>query len=144
MADKELKDKQEAFVSAYVGRCRFNATAAAREVGYAFPGEEGYRLLKNAHIRSRIDKLLDAEAMTDKEVLAELATVARAPFEVFVDVVSTDKEGVPVKIRFDLGAKVKSLELLGKGHKLFSESVELAAAESFIDALREFGRGRST
>lgn len=141
MADKALKDKQEAFILAYIGQARFNASEAARIAGYACPAEEGYRLLRNAHIRARIDKYLELEALNAKEVLAELADVAKAPFRDFVEVIMRNEVGEPIKVRMDLGSKVKALELLGKHHKLFSESVEVGAAESFVNALREFGRG---
>ena len=141
MADTTLKDKQEAFILAYIGQARFNASEAARVAGFGSPGQAGYELLKKPQIRARIDKYLEAEALNAKEVLAELADVAKAPFRDFVEVLLRNEDGEPIKVRMDLSSKVKSLELLGKHHKLFSESVEVGAAESFVNALREFGRG---
>lgn len=49
-----LTPKQEAFISAYLGRCRFNATKAADAAGYADPNTQGPRLLVNVGIQDRI------------------------------------------------------------------------------------------
>lgn len=133
MAERSLKDKREAFVLAYIGTARFNATRAAEMAGYAEPASEGYRLLRNATIRARIDKYLDAEALNAKEVLAELAEMARAPFDEFVEVIARDREGNPVKVKMDLSAKVKSLELIGKHHQLFTDKLNVTGAITFAD-----------
>ena len=50
-----LTTKQEAFVAAYLGPCRFNATKAADSAGYAKPMQEGYRLLRNAEIQKAVE-----------------------------------------------------------------------------------------
>lgn len=49
-----LTTKQLTFVAAYVGEARGNATKAARLAGYAKPGQEGHRLLKNADIQAAV------------------------------------------------------------------------------------------
>lgn len=49
-----LSPKQEAFISAYLGSCRFNATKAAEVAGYADPNTQGPRLLVNVGIKDRI------------------------------------------------------------------------------------------
>ena len=144
MADTPLKDKREAFVMAYIGHCRFNATAAAKDAGYAFPHVEGSRLLKNASVRARVDAYLDAESLSEKEVLAELADIAKAEWKHFITVKTDRKTGEEIEVKMDLSNKVKSLELLGKHYKTFSDNIELGAGESFIDALRVFGSGRGT
>jgi phage terminase small subunit len=125
--DPSLKDKQEAFVLAYIGEARFNASKAARMAGYSdvSAGTEGYRLLKNAHIRARIDKHLEAMTMGAAEVLAELTDVASAEWRDFLTI-KRDKDGEIVDVRMDLTAKIKSLELLGKNYKLFTDSLNLS------------------
>jgi phage terminase small subunit len=125
--DPSLKDKQEAFVLAYLGEARFNASKAARLAGYsdAAAGQAGYQLLKNSHIRARIDKHLEAMTMGAAEVLAELTDVASAEWRDFLTI-KRDKDGEIVDVRMDLTAKIKSLELLGKNYKLFTDSLNLS------------------
>jgi phage terminase small subunit len=122
-----LKAKREAFVLAYIGEARFNASEAARIAGYAVEsaGVEGCRLLKNARVRARIDEHLEAMALGAKEVLAELTDVATAEWRDFVEVLLRDDDGKPIKTRMDLSAKIKSLELLGKHHQLFSDNLNI-------------------
>lgn len=118
---KSLTTRQELFVAAYLGEAHGNATEAARIAGYAKPGAEGHRLLKNAEIAARVsnhvaEKFADADA-----VLAELTDVALAEWRDFIEVLAYDKQGNPVKVRMDLSNKVKALELLGKHHQLFTD-----------------------
>lgn len=49
-----LTIKQEAFVAAYIGEAKGNATEAARIVGYAEPNTQGPRLLVNVGVAARI------------------------------------------------------------------------------------------
>ena len=51
---KKLTGKRSAFVAAFVGEARGNATQAARIAGYAHPGQEGHRLLKIAEIADAV------------------------------------------------------------------------------------------
>lgn len=50
-----LNPKQAAFVAAYIGEAKGNATEAARIAGYAKPGQQGHALLKKLEIQSQID-----------------------------------------------------------------------------------------
>src|SRR4051812_10428967 len=117
MADTALKDKQEAFVLAYIGEARFNASEAARIAGFGSAGQAGYELLKKPQIRARIDKYLEAETLNAKEVLAELADIAKAEWKHFITVKVDRKTGEEIEVKMDLSNKVKSLELLGKHYK---------------------------
>jgi phage terminase small subunit len=119
-----LSGKRLAFVDAYLGDQKGNATGAARAAGYAKPEQEGHRLLKNAEVRARIDEVLRERALSRDEVLAELSEVARAEWRDFLQI-RRDKDGEILDVRMDLGGKVKSLELLGKYHGLFSEKVDV-------------------
>lgn len=123
---KKLPPKQEAFVLAYIGEARFNASLAARMAGYKDDANAGWRLRMNAEVRARIDQFLEAVTLTAKEVLAELTDVANAPFRDFVEVLKYDKKGNPLLVKMDLSSKVKSLELLGKHHQLFSENLNIS------------------
>lgn len=141
MATGKLTAKQEAFVLAYIGEARFNASKAAAIAGYKDPGQAGYELKKKQEVRARIDSYLEQQSLSAKEVLAELTDVATAEWRDFVEVLARDERGDPIRVKMDLSSKIKSLELVGKHHKLFTDNVEHGAAESFLTALRDFGRG---
>lgn len=57
-APGQLTAKQEAFVAAYLGSARMNATKAAKEAGYSenTANEQGARLLANASVQARIQE----------------------------------------------------------------------------------------
>ena len=125
MTESTLTTKQEAFVLAYIGPAKGNASEAARIAGYKSPGTEGHRLLKNAEISARVSQHTEKAGATADQVLNELAAVALAPWTEFVEVLSRDKQGRPQKVKMDLSNKVKALELLGKYHSLFVERQEV-------------------
>lgn len=128
-ADGTLSEKAERFVWAYVGTSRFNATGAAREVGYTDPEQAGWRLKKVVEVRARIDELLEAETLNDKEVLRELTAVATAPTTHFMQVTKVDEETGTLQVRQDYGSKLKALELLGKNRGLFGDKLTLTGAD---------------
>lgn len=111
---------------AYIGEARFNATKAAAIAGYKDPGQAGYELKKKQEVRARIDDYLEQNALTAKEVLSELTDVAVAEWREFVEVLARDEKGEPIRVKMDLTNKVKSLELLGKHHQLFSENLNIS------------------
>jgi phage terminase small subunit len=121
MADGKLNPKQEAFVLAYIGEARFNATKAATIAGYSNASKYGSDLRKNPEISARIAAELTARSLTAEEVLHELTDVATAEWRDFVQVRTNPKTSEVLDVRMDLSAKIKSLELLGKNHKLFTD-----------------------
>jgi hypothetical protein len=125
MADSTLTTKQQEFVAAYIGEAHGNATEAARMAGYAKPGQEGHRLLKNAEIAMRVRNHVAEKFATADDVLRELADVAFADWRDFVEVLAYDREGNPQKVKMDLTNKVKALDLLGKHHQLFADRLDL-------------------
>lgn len=129
---KKLNPKQEAFVLAYIGgddhgRHKFNATWAAKRAGYSEKTAYsiGSELLKKPDIVARVQDLLTAWAMPAQGVLAELTEIASAEWKEFVEILTWDDAGKPLKVKMDLGSKVKSLELLGKHHQLFSDNLNI-------------------
>ena len=124
----DLTDKREAFIRAYVGEARFNGTEAARLAKFADPGKTAYQLLKNPHVRARIDEILATQALSANAVLAELAAVASAEWRDFTETRRSPR-GDEYEV-MDLSAKVKSLELLGKAHKLFTDKIEASGPNS--------------
>ena len=121
MAERELTLKQQKFIAAYLGEANGNATEAARMAGYKSPHPEGCRLLHNATIASRVAEQVAKYTATADDVLNELRDVAMADWRDYVEVLSWDREGKPLKVRMDLTNKVKALELLGKYHQVFIE-----------------------
>lgn len=123
-------DRQQRFIMAYLGEARCVGVRAAKLAGYEGTDESlrvtAARLLANANVRARIDEVLQAEALSAAEVLRELTAVATAPTTHFMQVIqpADEESGQPMMVRQDYGAKVKSLELLGKFHKLFTDKTE--------------------
>ncbi len=130
-----LTTKQQAFVDEYLA-CGFNATEAARRVGYAYPNKQGPRLLVNVGIARAIQQGLAERAMPATEVLARIAEHARGTMADFLDDAgdidltqarergklhlvksrSVTKEGE----RIELYSAQSALELLAKHHGLFN------------------------
>ena len=139
MAD--LTTKQKRFADAYIGEARGNASAAARIAGYAHPEAQSWDVLKNPTVRAYIDERLMVEAMSSAEVLRETAAIARAEWRDFVTLRTDPKTGETLEAKMDLNSKVKSLELLGKYHQLWTDKVHvtgnLTIADLFPEALSE-------
>lgn len=138
---KQLTAKQEAFVSAYIGEARFNATRAATIAGYPERSayQRGFELVRKSEVRARIDEHLEALTLSAKEVLAEITDVASAEWRDFLTIKRNPKTGEEVDVSMDLGAKVKSLELLAKAHGLLTDKVQHGGTDEFLAALRSFG-----
>lgn len=148
----DLTNKQQAFLEAYLA-CGFNASEAARRAGYAKPGQQGHRLLKNVEIDAAIRQALADRAMPADEVLALLSEHARGSIGAFV---ATDDNGVPngfslkddrplhlvkkVSLNdkgwsFEMYDAQAALGLLGKYHGLMVERHE----HSWKDELKQQG-----
>lgn len=151
-----LTAKQQAFVEAFLAN-GFNATAAARDLKYANPDRQGYRLLRNVEIAAAIQQALAERAMPADEVLARLAEHARGSMLDFLDADgdidlkqarergrlhlvksrSITKEGERIEL-YDAQA---ALSLLGKAQGLFAEKTELTGA---VTIRIEYGADRSS
>ncbi|HET8522270.1 MAG TPA: terminase small subunit [Thermomicrobiales bacterium] len=121
----KLTPKQRRFADAYLGEAKGNATEAARIAGYKLPEQSGYENKKKPEIRAYIDDRLNAETLSSAEVLAELTDVGAARWREFVEILQYDDKGEPLRVKMDLSAKIKALELLGKHHQLFSDNLNL-------------------
>lgn len=120
----KLTDKQRQFVTAYVGKARFNATQAAIMAGYSEKTayQKGYELKNVEHIRAHIDAYLNTDSMSVPEVLHELTDVARRPLDSYIEV---REYGEDVHAKMDASAKMKALELLGKAHQMFTDKQQI-------------------
>jgi phage terminase small subunit len=121
-----LTAKQQRFVERYLGECRGNGARAAREAGYKGDGRQvAYENLRHETIRARVEEYLEAEAVSAGMILAELSAIALAPDSHFITVVrpADPARGIPMTVKLDYSAQVKSLELLGKFHGLWTDKV---------------------
>lgn len=116
-----LTGKQQAFVDAYVGESRFNATDAAREAGYSDPETSAMDNLKNEKVLEAIQKRLEPYQLGRDEVLAEVSFVALA----------RDDEWI------NASDKVKALQMLMKFHKLYEERVSHSFEGDAAEELKE-------
>lgn len=121
--DDQLTYKQEKFVLAYIGEARGNAAKAAIIAGYSEKNaaQIGYQLQKTPSIRARIDDYLESFTVRSQHVLAELTDIAMSEWRDHIEVLERDDDGTPIRVKMDLGSKVKSLELLGKYYQLFAD-----------------------
>lgn len=142
-----LTDKRRIFLEAYLS-C-WNATEAARRAGYAQPGSEGHRLLKNAEIQVAIAERVSDVAMGADEVLVRLAEQARGAPENFIEI----KAGLPFmnwdslketgglrlikKLKYDGNGNPEvefydaqaALIQLGRVHGLFTDKQQIAGPD---------------
>ncbi len=129
----ELTQRQRLFVEAYIGPAQGNAREAARMAGYS--GDENalsqraFELVRNPKIAELIGVRVGEAVMRANEVLSELSAIAKADWQNFLEI-RRDKEGDIIDATLKLSDKIKSLELLGKFHKLFSDRVDLSVQVS--------------
>ena len=77
-----LTGKQTAFIHAYLGEARFNATTAAKLAGYSAKSQHSFEAigtenLNKPEIRKAIDEHWRMSRMSAEEILAELAMLGR-------------------------------------------------------------------
>jgi phage terminase small subunit len=125
---QELTERQRLFVEAYIGPAKGNAREAARQAGYSGDdnalSQRGYELIRNPKIAELIGVRVQTAVMAANEVLSELSAVAKADWQNFLEI-RRDREGEIISATLKLSDKIRSLELLGKFHKLFSDRVDL-------------------
>jgi phage terminase small subunit len=128
MKTETLTQKQRLFVEAYIGPANGNARTAARMAGYSGDdnalSSRAFELMRNPKIAELIGVRVEEAVMQSNEVLSELSAIAKADWQDFLEI-RRDKDGEIVSATLKLSDKIKSLELLGKYHKLFSERLDL-------------------
>lgn len=128
VVDAKLTDKREAFILAYIGEARFNATRAAQIAGYSKPRQSGSENLSNPVIAARISEELKSRSATADGVLAELTDIAMADWREFIKIRTNPRTGETVEVGMDMNAKVKSLEVLAKAHGLLTDKIDLSGS----------------
>jgi phage terminase small subunit len=139
----ELTQRQRLFVEAYIGACNGNAREAARAAGYSGDdnalSQRGFELVRNPKIAELIGVRVQEAVMCANEVLSELSAIAKADWQNFLEI-RRDREGDIISATLKLSDKIKSLELVGKYHKLFSDRVDLnVQASDWREEARRYG-----
>jgi phage terminase small subunit len=128
MKTETLTQKQRLFVEAYIGPANGNARTAARMAGYSGDdnalSSRAFELMRNPKIAELIGVRVQEAVMHSNEVLSELSAIAKTDWQNFLEI-RRDREGEIISTSLKLSDKIKSLELLGKYHKLFSDRVDL-------------------
>ena len=145
-----LTNRQRAFLELLFVNC-FNATKTARDLKMGKTDGAiriaAHRMVTNANMAKHVEARMKALAMPTEEVLMRLSAMARADFSDFlerdadgkvkrcVDMQAVANKGMLVKAYKAAGEKspeelhlhdpLRALELLGKGHKLFTDNIEV-------------------
>lgn len=126
-----LTAKQKMFVANYI--VDLNATQAAVKSGYSVKtaNEQASRLLANVNIQQAVQEQMKAREqrtlVTADYVINNLKTVAERCMQGEPVV---DREGEPIgEWKFDSSGANKSLELLGKHLKLFTDKTEISGKD---------------
>ena len=154
----ELTGMQDAWIEAYLGPAKFNATEAAKIAGYSGDRNAlaviGHRNLRKAKIAERIRYRLRESAMSADEVLARLAAIARADYSKYynesgeLDVVKliADDKAHLIKSRYETkyGMRTevydsqRALETLAKHHGLLVERREVTGKDGGPIAIKGY------
>lgn len=129
---KPLTRKQEAFVLAYIGEARWNATEAARIAGYKKPNPEGSRLLAKASIAARVSEALEERKLSADQVLILLREDAIRNEDDILCLAkrAADTAGVPAgasTVSALMSARTTARTNLAKAHGLLTEKHEIDA-----------------
>lgn len=114
--ERQLTAKQLAFVAAYVGAARGNASEAARIAGYVHPGQQGFRLLKNVQIDSAIQVWREEIRSTGLATLEQRVTSLATLEDKLQSIISQRAESATDDIPGDdTGLIVKREKVIGTG-----------------------------
>jgi phage terminase small subunit len=131
--ENKLTQRQRLFVEAYIGQANGNGREAARAAGYSGDdnalSSRAFELMRNPKIAELIGVRVEEAVMRSNEVLSQLSAIAKADWQDFLEI-RRDKDGEIISATLKLADKIKSLELLGKYHKLFSERFDLSVQVS--------------
>lgn len=123
-----LSYKEIAFVDAYVGDARFNASKAYRMVSGVSDDSNrvGLAWMKKPHIIRAIQDRLNANGLSAEAALQELKDVALAEWRDLVEVKMRNGEVLDAKI--DLAPKVRALEIILRAHNRLDNKTAAQAA----------------
>ncbi|WP_270398161.1 terminase small subunit [Ligilactobacillus ruminis] len=120
---KKLTAKQSAFIDAYLGEAKMNATQAARIAGYKHPEAQGAENLRK--LRPWIDEVMSKRhsnaIATQKEIQEFFTSVVRG--EVKEEVVSSN--GLVLEVPASTKDRLKAAECMGRAYGMFTERKEI-------------------
>lgn len=121
---KKLTAKQSAFIDAYLGEAKMNATQAARIAGYKHPEAQGAENLRK--LRPWIDEVMSkrhSDAIATQEEIQQFFTaVVRG--EVKEKVVSNS--GKILEVPASTKDRLKAAECMGRAYGMFTERKEIS------------------
>lgn len=121
---KKLTAKQSAFIDAYLGEAKMNATQAARIAGYKHPEAQGAENLRK--LRPWIDEVMSkrhSDAIATQEEIQQFFTaVVRG--EVKEEVVSNN--GKILEVPASTKDRLKAAECMGRAYGMFTERKEIS------------------
>lgn len=128
---RKLTAKQQDFRTAYIRSKTKNATEAARAAGYKHPSKMGSRLTKVPAIKAAIEA---TEAVALQHAIVDeawvLSRIKECAERCMQEEPVLDKLGnLTGEWRFDSSGANRSLELLGKNLKLFTDRIEIESAQ---------------
>jgi len=119
MGGQQWNDKREALLREYIGN-GFNATKAAKAVGYSWPNKYGPYLVKLGIFRKKLAERMAAKGMEADEILFRLTRVARLGIANFFKL---DAERNGLVVDWEEVATSPDRDLLRKAYGLFSGRV---------------------
>lgn len=157
--DSELAPRQRAFIDAWFGEARFNATEAARLAGYGNRSgnpntwnNAGSRMLANAKVQAAISRRWAAHGVTAEEVIFRLAEQMRGSISDLLDsgaltldpdkvrehghlikALRPTKEGIVV----ELYSAQEAAALIGKTLGMFKDRIEMSGPDGGPIPIRE-------
>jgi hypothetical protein len=72
-----MTEKQEAFITAYLGPARLNATKAARIAGYAWPDKQGSVVARHPDVKPILDREVERWAAAATRALPKPLNLGR-------------------------------------------------------------------
>lgn len=145
-----LTAKRRAFVLAFIGEARGNATEAARRAGYAHPDPEGARLLGDARVAAAVEAL---RAPVEREAIATVDEL-RAMWTKWARTGAVERviDGERVTEPLHQREMIKASELLARSQGAFIDRAEVTGKDGApvgggptvliaYDVLSEIARG---
>lgn len=135
---EELNNRQKLFVIYYLETR--NGTRSAKLAGYEGSDDvlavTASRLLNHDKVRFALESYFQARILSANGVLSELSDIAFAPLS---DMEAKEGENGLIPPVLKPSDKIKSLELLGKFHRLFADKVEteVSLSDQDVDRLTE-------
>lgn len=121
---KKLTAKQSAFIDAYLGEAKMNATQAARIAGYKHPEVQGAENLRKLrpYISKTMNKRHSDAIATQEEIQQFFTAVVRG--EVKEEVVSNN--GKILEVPASTKDRLKAAECMGRAYGMFTERKEIS------------------